>query len=221
MERDLFISKKEFIPKYECQKLDDYGTVPEEGFWDNVKKVEWEGVREMEGGIDWRRMEEMAEEYRYPYKAILGNVVTDLREGALLGVPEEDRIESRSTNAASAIESGQEVTDALIGWLHKGHAIGPFDQGDTPFEKIRISGLMCKLKPNGQARIICNMARGEPSAINDSIDKNNYPTSMSSTRAWIRIMIRCGRYCRFCKNDWSAAYKQVFIMLGVCTLLHV
>ena len=66
---------------------------------------------------------------------------------------------------------------------------------------------MCKMKPNGKARIILNLSRGKPVSVNEGIDKMEFPAVMSSTTAWIRIMIRCGKGCRFAKCDWQAAYK--------------
>lgn len=68
---------------------------------------------------------------------------------------------------------------------------------------------MCKIKPNGKARIIINLSKGSPVSVNEFINNKEFPTPMSSTTAWIRIMLRCGRNCRFTKTDWSAAYKQV------------
>ena len=45
--------------------------------------------------------------------------------------------------------------------------------------------------------------------MNEGIDKLEFPTAMSSTTAWIRIIWRCGRHCRFTKCDWASAYKQI------------
>ena len=126
--------------------------------------------------------------------------------GARIGVHEGFRVSSSSTNAISALEHEEEVTDALIEWLNEGYDIGPFDPGDIPFKNMRTSGLMCKMKPNGKARIILNLSKGRPVSVNEGIDKSQFPTSMSSTTAWIRIMIRCGMNCRFMKTDWSGKY---------------
>ena len=136
-------------------------------------------------------------------------VTRDLKEGVRLGVKEEFKVSSVSNNAASSMEYGEQVTDALVGWLHEGFAIGPFDTEEVPFEKTRISGVMCKIKPTGSARVIINMSKGKPFSVNEGIDKTDFPTAMSSTRAWIRIMIRCGRNCKFMKSDWISAYKQI------------
>ena len=107
------------------------------------------------------------------------------------------------------MECGEQVTDALLDWLEEGFVIGPYDPEEVPFDKQKISRLMCRLKPNGKARIIINLSKGYPVSVNEGINKDDFPTAMSSTTAWIRILWRCGRNSRFAKNDWASAYKQV------------
>jgi hypothetical protein len=41
------------------------------------------------------------------------------------------------------------------------------------------------------------------------MDKKDFPTVMSSTENWVRILLRCGKGARFCKNDWANAYKNI------------
>lgn len=174
-----------------------------------MQKQEWSEIKNRKGGIDYRRLESLAQEYGYPFSGTLHKVVTDFKDGAKLGVKVGNRVPSTSTNAPSAIEAGYQVTDAVVGWLRDGYAIGPFDRDDLPFRNVKISGLMCKIKPNGKARVINNMSKGRPNSVNEGIDKRDFVYSMSSTQAWIRIMVRCGRYCKFVKVDWAEAYKQI------------
>ena len=145
----------------------------------------------------------------YPFPGTLDKVITDLKEGARLGVKEEFRIPSNANNAPSAIEAGYQVTDAVLGWLNDGYALGPFEKKEVPFSNFKISGLMAKIKPNGKARVINNMSGGKPNSVNEGIDKTDFIYSMSSTKAWVRIMLRCGKGCRFMKVDWAEAYKQI------------
>ena len=72
-----------------------------------------------------------------------------------------------------------------------------------------MSGLMAKLKPTGEGRPILNLSRGKPFSVNEGIDRKNYPTSMSSTTKWVRVLIRCGVGAKMAKNDWAGAYKQI------------
>ena len=207
--RRVVLVAKKFEPRNDLEELKDYGQDPGEEFWNKVGKWEWSEVKDRKCGIKYWELEKMAKEHNYPLLGTLRAVMTDLEVGARLGVKEENRVPSTSTNAPSAIEAGYQVTDAVVGWLKDGYAIGPFEVEDLPFENVKISGLMCKIKPNGKARVINNMSGGKPNSVNDGIDKRDYVYSMSSTKAWIRIMVRCGRYCKFVKVDWAEAYKQI------------
>ena len=199
--------KKKFEPKYNVERLDDYGEKPDESFWKNVEKKHWQDVESREGGINHKKLEELGA--RYPFKGTLEKVVRDVKVGAHLGVSSEFRKSSTATNAPSAIEVGLQVTDAVLGWLNDGYAIGPFEKEEVPFKEYKVSGLMAKIKPNGKARVINNMSRGYPNSVNEGIDKRDFVYNMSSTKAWIRVLIRCGRGCKFTKIDWAEAYKQI------------
>ena len=216
---------KEFKSKHGLPKLDDYSVKPSEAFWSKINKVCWEEVAKVEGGINADKLEQLARQVRYPDQAMLTRVLSYLREGAKLGVSRECQVSSTSSNAPSSLEHGEEVTDALVEWLDNKYAIGPFEPAEIPFKKCKISGLMCKMKPNGKARIIVNMSKGKPTSVNEGINKDDFPTAMSSTRAWVRILWRCGKNSKFIKCDWSAAYKQVItshltgiLMLGLLDL---
>ena len=180
---------------------------PNLSIWNNVEKRHWEEVETRKGGIDHKKLSQMAE--GYPFPGTLDKVVKDLKEGARLGVKQEFRVPSNASNAPTAIDAGYEVTDAVLGWLRDGYAMGPFEKEEVPFKSYKISGLMAKIKPNGKARVINNMSGGRPNAVNGGIDKRDFVYSMSSTKAWIRIMVRCGKGCRFMKVDWAEAYKQI------------
>ena len=205
------MTKKVFKPKHSFPKLKDYGRLPSESIWDQVPRINWEDVPPIGTGIDADMLKALGLKYECEDTVTLEKVYKDLTEGARLGVSEESRIQSTSSNAPSSFDHGEEVTDALIDWLHKGFAIGSFDKNELPFKKTRISGLMCKMKPNNTARIIVNLSRGRPKSVNEGINKDNFPTAMSNTTEWIRIMWRCGMNCRFTKHDWASAYKGLSI----------
>jgi hypothetical protein len=67
---------------------------------------------------------------------------------------------------------------------------------------------MVRPKPNGTARIILNLSAPKGSSVNDGIDKDEFPATMSSTTAWLEVLYKAGRNCWICKTDWSAAYKH-------------
>ena len=199
--------KKEFVPKHNIKKLSDYAVPPNEDFWKDFPYLSWEEAKNIKGKIDYKLLWKLGTQVGYPNLNKLRAACVDLEEGARLGVSPDHYVASTSTNAISALEEGERVTDALAGWVKSKFAMGPFEPDQLPFEMSRISGLMTKEKPDGSVRIIVNLSKGKPSAVNDGIDKKNYETLMSSTEAWVAVMWRCGTDCRFCKLDWSSAYK--------------
>ena len=197
------VKQKEFQPKHGIEKLKDYSVAPAEDFWKQFPKMSWQEAQDTKCGIDHGVLWELGRQVDYPDMASLQAACRDLEHGARLGVSTEHYMASSSTNAISALECGEEVTDALAGWVHSKFAMGPFDPDEVPFEMIRKSGLMTKKKPDGSVRIIVNLSKGKPHAVNEGIDKKKYHTRMSSTEEWVRILWRCGRDSRFCKIDWK------------------
>ena len=87
--------------------------------------------------------------------------------------------------------------------------MGPFTKDSIPFKESRISGLMVKLKPDGSARMILNLSKGTPYSVNEGIKSSDFPTLMSSTQEFVRVLNRCGKGALMTKIDWAAAYKQI------------
>ena len=55
----------------------------------------------------------MALDCNYPYEDLLEEIVNDIRFGANIGVSNEYRVVSNSTNAPSALEIGDRVSDSM------------------------------------------------------------------------------------------------------------
>ena len=66
---------------------------------------------------------------------------------------------------------------------------------------------MCKIKPDNTARMILNLSRGYPHSVNSGIDKSDYPTLMSSTEEFLRVLFRSGKGAEMTKCDWAAVCK--------------
>ena len=66
---------------------------------------------------------------------------------------------------------------------------------------------MVKLKPDGSARMILNHSKGDPFSINAGIDSKKFPTKMSSTLEFVRVLNRCGKNAKMTKIDWTSAYN--------------
>ena len=186
----------------------EYKSEAPEDWWDAWPKITVEDALNRKTGINTDRFKALAMQHQYPDSSALEKAVEDLTNGADIGVHKADAplasLPSDSTNAPSSHLYGDRVTDSIVSWIKKGFAMGPFlEQAENPWgEDICVSGLMVKLKSNGKARVILNLSAGFPGPVNAGIDKKDYPTKMSSTTAWIRIMYSCGLGCLFCKNDW-------------------
>jgi hypothetical protein len=137
-------------------------------------------------------------------------VCRDLENGADIGCRGEARSPTVSSNASSAYDCGPEVTDAIAGWVEDGIAAGPFNPADRPSD-AKVNGVMCRIKPNGTARIILNMSAPKGHSVNDGINADDFPTSMSSTSKWLEVLDRAGKHATMAKIDWAAAYKHIAV----------
>jgi hypothetical protein len=102
----------------------------------------------------------------------------------------------------------REITDAVCDWVTKGFAFGPVNREDLPVG-AKVNGIMCRVKPNGGARIILNMSAPKGKSVNDGIDNTQFPAAMSSTGKWLQVLDSVGRNCTILKIDWADAYKHV------------
>ena len=170
-------------------------------YWAHWPNISWEQAKLMKSKIDPDALEKMAWETRYPYPTIMREVVNDIKFGAKLGVAHSYRVESHSTNAPSAYDFGDRVSDSLCKMMQEGYIMGPFDEDDIPFEANRFSGLMVKLKPDGSARLILNLSKGDPYSVNEGIDSSDFPSVMSSTTEFVRVLNRNGKGALMTKID--------------------
>jgi len=140
----------------------------------------------------------------------LAAVCADLTAGADVGCVGRFREPSRSSNAPSAFQFPAEVTDAVASWVLAGFAVGPFEEAEVP-KQAKVNGIMTRPKPNGAVRIILNLSAPRGSAVNDGIDVERFPATMSSTGKWLAVLARAGREAVMIKMDWADAYKHVHV----------
>ena len=202
---------KTFKPKHPLPTLDSYKEDAPDWFWIDFPS----NLRQPAPPIvNADRLEELALETDFPDKVLLARIVKDVREGAKIGCKEEFRVPSSATNAPSAFKDGAKVTDALADWVSKGFAYGPLDPSEVP-ASAKFSGIMTKAKPNGSVRVIVNLSGNASEVpVNKGIDKADFPTKFSTLKDWLRAMKKAGPHCRFCKVDWSDAYKHVTVHLN-------
>ena len=198
---------KTFKPKFALPGLDSYDGVFPTWFWAlALSNYNFPGI----SLVDSEKLRAYALEFGYQDLETLNKVCADLQFGADIGCSGSFRLPSKATNAPSAFENGRQVTDAVCDWLAKGFAYGPVPLAQVP-EKAKFSGIMTRPKPNGSVRIILNLSAPLGRAVNEGIDNNQFPTSMSSTTKWLRVLRRAGKHAKMCKVDWSDAYKHVAV----------
>jgi len=197
--------KKEFKPKFALKKLDNYKKNPGGEFWENFpcnKNLDRPDI------INAGRMIELATEVGSEDWDRLWKVCKDVKYGANIGCQGVARAPTMSGNAPNSFEFGPQVTDAVADWLHKNFAAGPFLEEEVP-AAAKISGIMCREKPNGAVRIILNLSAPKGASVNDGIDKYEFPAKMSSTQQWLKVLEKAGKGCNIAKIDWSDPYKHL------------
>ena len=200
-----FKAKHSFIPN-----LTDYSVPAPDTWWDLWPKVTWEEGQYTKSPINPRRLMIWVDRADDPEKALLQEIFKDLRQGCDLGTRGEYLCPSTSTNAPSAYEYGDRVTDSIVDGVMNKIMMGPMTEAEIPFESIKVNGIMVKLKESGAARVILNMSRGEPFCPNDGMSNDQrFDVTMSSTAKWLRSLHSAGQGCYMVKLDWAAAYKQI------------
>ena len=146
----------------------------------------------------------------FPDIKLAYKIYDDLKFGAKIGCRGKFSNPSSASNAPSAYKDGPQVSDAIADWLHKGFAYGPIPLHEVP-ANAKFSGIMTKPKPNGSVRIILKLSAPLGASVNKGIDPSEFPTTMSSTTAWLRVLSSAGRNAKFYKIDWADAYKHVAV----------
>ncbi len=146
----------------------------------------------------------------YNNNELLDKVCKDLENGADIGCKGAARSPAVSSNAPSALEFKEQVTDAVADWVAAGFAAGPFFPSDRP-AAAKVNGMMCRQKPNGSARIILNFSAPKGNCVNDGISNEDFPTTMSSTKKWLEVLDKAGKGALIAKLDWASAYKHIAV----------
>ena len=200
--------KKDFKPKHpQLPKLKSYVMKAPEGFWEKFPENKQCPAESL---IDGDMLRKLALEAGYKDVAQLEKVVKYLKEGVEIGCKGKYRQPSKARNAPSAYAAGYKVTDAICDWVDKGFAYGPVKLSEVP-KSAKISSIMTRPKPNGSVRIILNLSAPKGVSVNDGIDVKEYPTKMSSTTQWLRVLKKAGKGCVFLKVDWADAYKHISV----------
>ena len=192
---------KIFSSKFKLPTLEDYRIAFPNWFWAMAPSNFLSPARSL---VDHKILSVMALDTGFTEYNLLTTICLDLEAGASIGCKGTFRLPSKATNAPSAYENGAQVTDAICDWLAKGFAYGPVHPSEVP-PSAKFSGIMTWPKPNGSVRIILNLSAPKGAAVNEGIDNSEFPTTMSSTTKWLRVLHLAGRGSKMCKVDWSDA----------------
>jgi len=201
------VAKKEFKPKFAAIPIqEDYRNVSED-LWKHFPTNDLEIGK---SNINWRELKKLADSLGTNNPERLEKVIGWIKNGAEIGCRGQFRNPSVSKNTKESYLVGRQVTDAIACWVRDGYVRGPIEEEDVP-ASAKINSILTRLKPNGSVRVILNLSAPKGYSVNDGIEIEEFPASMSSTYAWLRVLNKAGKGCWIAKVDWSDAYKHVAV----------
>ena len=214
------LKKKDFIPNVDLPVLDSYfGPLPD-SYWDTWTKLRWEDVVH-ESWVNHATLWEVCSTAGVYDTGLLRNVCNYIENGALIGCRGKARWPTIGRNSNSVAEHGAQIMDAIQGWICDGICVGPLREDEMPFGEYTVSPLTTRQKPNGSQRIIFDLSSphlddaklgyGVPLSINAGISKEEFETTMMSTKLWIQALMRGGVGYLMSKMDWSQADKHFHV----------
>jgi len=210
--KNVEIRKEPVVMKEFCPKFPE---IPVQEDYHNINKAGWEAfpVNNNSVGksnIDPVALKRTADALGSSDPERLELVLNRIKLGAKIGCKGQFRGPSISKNSREAYKVGRQVTDAVACWVKDGYVQGPVEEEDVPVE-AKINGILTRLKPNGSVRVILNLSAPRGLSVNDGIDIEEFPASMSSTQAWVKVLNKAGKNCWITKVDWADAYKHMAV----------
>ena len=215
---------KVFRPKNpELEVLESYeGDFPD-SYWDRWTKKELSD--RAVSWVDPVRLREEAEKANID-PGWVGKVCERLANGADTGCRGMGRAPTREKNSSTAAANGRKLADTLQSWIKAGILAGPFKEEELPWTDYTLNPLTVRPKPDNSVRVILDMSAPHlketkedpvgpdvPRSVNAGIDKELFPTKMSSTLQVLDSIHRVGVPCEACKVDWASAYKHQAVRL--------
>jgi hypothetical protein len=200
------VQSKMFKPKFPMLPvLDSYKCITDQGFWE-LFPVNY--IQPAKSNICAIKLEEKILEAGLLVDAQIEKVLGWIRDGAEIGCTGRFRAASFSRNTKGAYCHGRQVSDAIAAWVKQGYALGPVEEDEVP-ANAKVNSILTRTKPNGSVRIILNLSAPKGFSVNDGIDNEQFPASMSSTEAWVSVLNKMGKNCLIMKVDFADAYKHV------------
>ena len=145
--------KKLFISKHKTPLLLDYSLKAPESWWEDWPTLNWQDAKGMKSSIDPVKMLGWARKAGHPDLGTVMEIVKDLRQGCDLGTRGEYLCPSVSTNAPSAYEYGDRVTDTIVDGIKKGIMMGPMKEEQRERDKSEWDYGKAETKWGGQSHI--------------------------------------------------------------------
>jgi len=168
-------------------------------------------------------LKRLADTVGFSDSAQLGKIIDWLKNGVEIGCTGRFRAPSVQANTKASYLVAPQVTDAVATWVTEGFAYGPVEEEDVP-ASAKINSILTRPKPNGSVRIILNLSAPVGCSVNEGIDIEDFPATMSSTEAWLRVLNKAGKKCWIKKTDWANAYKHLVVAeqdTDLCTMVPV
>ena len=204
--------------------LRDYSAKLPESYWSNWLCRDYGSLTP---AISWILPEALeGEARRLGYKdkeSQLKRTFKRLREGADIGCRGSARLPTTARNSPTAYQYGPRVMDSIQGWVVDGLCYGPLKPEEMPFQDYTINPIVVKIKPNGAARVCINMSapyskpwhkEDEPRAVNSGVNKEEFPSSMGSTRSFSISLSKAGCPAEMIKIDWNQGDRIIPSLLG-------
>ena len=83
---------KLFTPKCNLPKLANYRGQTSSDYWASWPSISWDEAKHMKSAINPVMFERLAVESNYPYPSILQEVIINIKNGAMIGVPDQYRV---------------------------------------------------------------------------------------------------------------------------------
>jgi len=198
-----FKPKNPEIPAMKCYKY-----ISDKHFWDTFPKNYNEVGK---SNIDPVSLKRLIDTYGTKDEKRTKLVIDRLTNGAEIGCVGNARNPTVQQNNKEALTYGRQVTDSVASWIKDGYVMGPVDEENVP-ATAKINGILTRVKPNGAVRVILNLSGPKGFSVNDGIDSDLFPATMSSTEAWLSIINNQGRNCWISKTDWADAYKHIAVV---------
>ena len=142
----------------------------------------------------------------YPCPSTRRYLITGFRYGFDIGFRGSfDDPNARPRNLRSARENVEQVSEAVLKELVRGHTSGPFPY--PPFAHTHCSPIGSAPKPDGSVRLILDLSSPRGQSVNDGISKEEFKCKYSKFDDAVSIVLHLGKGAFLGKIDIKHAFR--------------